>query len=81
MLLITYIMNPFDSSVPVSHDSVTATPHAQYQDAETEPAKWNSAIIHFIFKPAVFLLRHVKMSRMKSEESLRYKVSLWLRTK
>ncbi len=32
-------------SVPVSHDRVTGSQHAQYQDPETEAAKRNSAII------------------------------------
>ncbi len=32
----------------VSHASVTVSQHAQHQDPETEAAKWNSAVIHFI---------------------------------
>ncbi len=45
----------FYSSVPVSHDNGTASQHAQYQDPETEAAKWNSAIIHFIIYTCAFL--------------------------
>ncbi len=41
-------MAQFSSSVPVSPDSVTASQHKQYQDSETEEAKWNSAIINYI---------------------------------
>ncbi len=33
------------SSVPVSRGSVTVSQHGQYQNPETEAAKWNSAII------------------------------------
>lgn len=36
------------SSVPGSHDSVTVSQHEQYPDPETQAAKSNSAIIHFI---------------------------------
>lgn len=48
-------------SVTVSHE------HAQYQDLETDAAKWNSAVVHFIiyFTSALFLLRHVKMSSLR----------------
>ncbi len=31
------------SDVPVSHDSVAVSQHAQYQDPEAEAAKWNPA--------------------------------------
>ncbi len=41
-------MAPFYSSVPVSHDSVTVSQHAQNQDPESEAAEWNLAIITFI---------------------------------
>ncbi len=34
VLLITLMVAPFYSSVPVSHDSVTVSRHAQYQDPE-----------------------------------------------
>ncbi len=47
-------MAPFYSSVPVSHDSVTVSQHAQYQDPETEAAKWNSAIINYIMCACAF---------------------------
>ncbi len=40
-------------SVPASHDSVTVSLHAQYQDPETEAAKWNPAIINFIISVSV----------------------------
>ncbi len=46
----------FYSSVPESHDTVTVSQHVQYQDPEAEAAKWNSAIIHFIISPVLFLL-------------------------
>ncbi len=49
MLLITLTMVLFYSSVPLRRDSVTVGQHAQYQDPEPEAAKWNSAIIHFIY--------------------------------
>lgn len=42
------------SSVPLSHDSVTESQHAQYQDSETEAAIWNSAIISFIIYTCAF---------------------------
>ncbi len=48
VLLITWMMAPFYSNATVNHDSVTVSQHAQYQDHETDAAKWNSAIIHFI---------------------------------
>lgn len=38
----------FYSNIPVSHDSVTARQHAQYQGLETEAAKRNPAIINCI---------------------------------
>lgn len=37
----------FYSNVPVSHDSVSMSQHAQYQDSETEAAEWNVALINF----------------------------------
>ncbi len=46
----------FYSSVSVSHDGVTVSQHAQYQDPETEAAKWNSAIIDFIIYTCAFLI-------------------------
>ncbi len=46
--LIILTMAPFYSSVPVCHDSVTVSQYARYKDPETEAAKWNSAVIHFI---------------------------------
>ena len=55
------------SSVPVSHDSVTVSQHAQYQDPETEAAKWNSAIIHLIIY-MLLLLQYVKMSSVKKAD-------------
>ncbi len=41
----------FYSSLPLSHDSVTASQHEQYRDPETEAVKWNSAIVfsYFVF--------------------------------
>ncbi len=44
-LLITLTMSAFYSSVPVSHNCVTMSQHAQYQDSENEAAKWNSATL------------------------------------
>ncbi len=44
----------FYRSVPVGHDSVTVSRHAQYQDSETEAAKWDSAITHFITRTCAF---------------------------
>ena len=44
----------FHSSVPVSHDSVTVSQRAQYQDPETEATKWNSAVINFIIYTCAF---------------------------
>ncbi len=41
-------------SVPVSPDSVTVSQHEQYQNPETEAAKWNSAITHFIIYTCAF---------------------------
>ncbi len=41
-------MAPFCSSVPVSHASMTVSEHEQYQDPETEAAKWNSAMFRFV---------------------------------
>ena len=54
VLLITLTMALFCSSVPVSHDSVTVSQHTQYQDPETEAAKWNSAIVSFIIYTCAF---------------------------
>ncbi len=34
---------------PVSRDSVTVSQQAQYQDSETEAAKWKSATLILIF--------------------------------
>ncbi len=48
------MMVQFYSSVPVSHDSVTVSKHVQYQNPETEAAKWNAAIIHFIIYTCAF---------------------------
>ncbi len=48
VLLMTLTMALFYSSVPVMHDSVTVSQHAQHQDRKTWATKWNSAIIHFI---------------------------------
>ncbi len=48
VLLITITMALFYPGVPVNHDSVTVSQHAQYQDPDTEAAKWNSAIINLI---------------------------------
>ena len=47
-------MAPVYSSVPVSHDRVTVSLHAEYQVSETEAAKWNLAIINFIIYTCVF---------------------------
>ncbi len=33
---------------------MTASQHEQYKDPETEAAKWNSAIIHFVIYTCVF---------------------------
>ncbi len=52
---ITLVMALFCSSVPVRHDSVTVSQHEQYQDPETEAAKWNSVIINFIIHTCAFL--------------------------
>ncbi len=54
VFLITLTMAVFYLSVPVSQDSVTVSQHEQYQDPETEAAKWNSAIIHFIIYTCAF---------------------------
>lgn len=32
----------------MSQQVMTVSQHAQHQDPETEAAKWNSAIVHFI---------------------------------
>lgn len=58
----------FYSSVPVSHDSVTVSQHAQYYDPDTEAAKENSAIINLIWshvkkRPNVSHF-HVRISEM-----------------
>ena len=42
VLLLTLTMASLYSSE--SHDSVTVSQHAQYQDPETKAAKWNSVI-------------------------------------
>ncbi len=44
----------FYLSVPVSHDSVTVSQHAQYEDPETEAAKIKSAINKFIIYICAF---------------------------
>lgn len=36
----------FYPGVPVSHDSVTESQQAQYQEPGAEAAKWNSAIFN-----------------------------------
>lgn len=41
LLQITLTMALFSSSVSINHDSVTVSKHEQYQDPETEAAKWN----------------------------------------
>ncbi len=41
-------------SVFISHYSVTVNQYEQYQDAETEAAKWNSAIFKFIIYTCAF---------------------------
>ena len=43
MSLITITMALLGSNIPVSHESVTVSQHAQYQDSESKAAKWNSA--------------------------------------
>ncbi len=48
------MMAQFYSNVPVNRDSVTVSQHTQYQDPETETAKWNSAVIHFIIYTCAF---------------------------
>ncbi len=54
VLVITLAMALLYSSVPLCHDSVTVNQHAQCYDPETEAAKWNSAIIHFIIYAGAF---------------------------
>lgn len=51
VLLITLIMALYISAVPVSHDSVTVSRHAKYQDPETG---WNSANIKLTFYTFAF---------------------------
>lgn len=51
----TSTIAPLYPSVPVCHDSVTVRHCAQYQDAETEGAKWNSVVILFIIYTHAFL--------------------------
>ncbi len=48
------MMALFYSSVPVRHDSVTVSHYEQYQDPETEAAKWKSAIIYHIIYTCAF---------------------------
>lgn len=48
MLPITLITDFLN--VPVNHHSVTVNQHTPYKDAENKPAKWKSAIIHFIIQ-------------------------------
>ena len=40
--------------VPLSHESVTVSRQGQYQERETELAKWSSAIIHFVIYTCAF---------------------------
>lgn len=49
VLLITSTMALFNSSVAVSRESVSVSRHQQCQEPETEAAKINSAVIHFVF--------------------------------
>ncbi len=79
VLLTTLMMALFYSSVLVSHDSVTVSQHAQYQDPETEAAKWNSVFIK-LFTPLLFLLWHVRLSSVKGHPSHRVSAFLGLVT-
>lgn len=42
--------------VPVNHDSVAVSQHGQFQDPETDAAKWYSAVIHLL-RPVVTYFR------------------------
>lgn len=53
MLFITLTIASFYSNVSLSHDSVTMSHHAQYQEPKTEADKCSSAV-HFIIYSCVF---------------------------
>lgn len=54
MLLITLTMALSYSSIPISHDGVTASQHAQCQYSETKAVTWNSAITNSIIYTCAF---------------------------
>lgn len=54
-VLITLRVDLFYSNVPQSHDRVKGIQHEQHHHPQTEAAKWNSAIFHFIIHTFAFL--------------------------
>lgn len=42
------INDPFYSSVPLNHVSMSVSRHVHYEDPEAEAAKWNSTYVTFI---------------------------------
>lgn len=66
------------TSVPVNHDSVRMSPHAQYQ--EPEAAKWNSVIVHFSTNTCVFPTVRVKMTKVTSVRQVLWNCNMLLCT-